>query len=66
LWSLFDFIFPGKLGTLPVFLKSFAIPIAQGGYANATELQVNFSLFNFNLIYGVVYIKINHLNYFPL
>lgn len=41
LWSLFDFIFPGKLGTLPVFIRSFAIPITQGGYANASELQVN-------------------------
>ncbi|XP_050540454.1 DNA excision repair protein ERCC-6-like [Daktulosphaira vitifoliae] len=40
LWSLFDFIFPSKLGTLPAFIKSFAIPITQGGYANATELQV--------------------------
>jgi DNA excision repair protein ERCC-6 len=38
---LFDFIFPSKLGTLPVFIKSFAVPITQGGYANATELQVN-------------------------
>ncbi|XP_025425310.1 DNA excision repair protein ERCC-6-like isoform X2 [Sipha flava] len=40
LWSLFDFIFPSKLGTLPVFIKSFAVPITQGGYANATELQI--------------------------
>jgi len=42
LWSLFDFIFPSKLGTLPAFIKSFAVPITHGGYANATELQVNF------------------------
>lgn len=27
LWSLFDFIFPGKLGTLPVFQAQFAVPI---------------------------------------
>ncbi|XP_075232216.1 DNA excision repair protein ERCC-6-like [Lycorma delicatula] len=40
LWSLFDFIFPGKLGTLPVFLEQFAVPITQGGYANASEVQV--------------------------
>lgn len=40
LWSLFDFIFPGKLGTLPVFQAQFAIPIQVGGYANATKLQV--------------------------
>jgi DNA excision repair protein ERCC-6 len=23
LWSLFDFIYPGKLGTLPVFMQQF-------------------------------------------
>ncbi|OQR72026.1 DNA excision repair protein ERCC-6-like [Tropilaelaps mercedesae] len=40
LWSLFDFVFPGKLGTLPTFMAEFAVPITQGGYANATETQV--------------------------
>ena len=40
LWSLFDFIFPGKLGTLPVFLQEFSVPITQGGYANASKTQV--------------------------
>ena len=40
LWSLFDFVFPGKLGTLPVFMEQFSVPITQGGYANATEVQV--------------------------
>ena len=40
LWSLFDFIFPGKLGTLPVFLQQFSTPITQGGYANASTVQV--------------------------
>ena len=40
LWSLFDFIFPGKLGTLPVFQAQFAVPIKVGGYTNATQLQV--------------------------
>lgn len=44
LWSLFDFIFPGKLGTLPVFLAHMAVPITQGGYANATEVQVCYGL----------------------
>ncbi|KYQ51971.1 DNA excision repair protein ERCC-6 [Trachymyrmex zeteki] len=39
LWSLFDFILPGKLGTLPVFIEHCAIPITRGGYANATPLQ---------------------------
>lgn len=41
LWSLFDFIFPGKLGVLPVFEMEFAVPISVGGYANATPLQVS-------------------------
>lgn len=40
LWSIFDFIYPGKLGTLPVFMSQFAIPITQGGYANSTDVQV--------------------------
>lgn len=40
LWSLFDFIFPGRLGTLPVFQKQFCVPINLGGYANATNVQV--------------------------
>lgn len=40
LWSLFDFVYPGKLGTLPVFMEQFAVPITQGGYANASDVQV--------------------------
>ncbi len=40
LWSLFDFIYPGKLGTLPVFMQQFSVPITQGGYSNATRVQV--------------------------
>ena len=40
LWSLFDFIYPGKLGTLPVFMAEFSVPITSGGYANATDVQV--------------------------
>ncbi|ANB12861.1 DNA-dependent ATPase RAD26 [Sugiyamaella lignohabitans] len=40
LWSLFDFVFPGRLGTLPVFQNQFSIPINVGGYANATNVQV--------------------------
>ncbi|RLV92360.1 DNA repair and recombination protein RAD26 [Spathaspora sp. JA1] len=40
LWSLFDFIFPGRLGTLPVFQQQFSIPINMGGYANASNIQV--------------------------
>ncbi|KAL2540667.1 Protein CHROMATIN REMODELING 8 [Abeliophyllum distichum] len=41
LWSLFDFVFPGKLGVLPIFEAEFAVPISVGGYANATPLQVS-------------------------
>jgi len=40
LWSLFDFVFPGRLGTLPVFQQQFSIPINMGGYANASNVQV--------------------------
>ncbi|XP_049868767.1 DNA excision repair protein ERCC-6-like [Pectinophora gossypiella] len=39
LWSLFDFMRPGLLGTYNAFMEHFAQPITQGGYANATELQ---------------------------
>ena len=40
LWSLFDFCFPGKLGTLETFEKHFAWPIQRGGYANASPMEV--------------------------
>ena len=40
LWSLFDFVFPGRLGTLPAFETEFSEPIKVGGYANATPMQV--------------------------
>ncbi|KAJ2832193.1 DNA repair protein rhp26, partial [Coemansia sp. 'formosensis'] len=40
LWSLFDYIFPGRLGTLPVFNNQFVVPITTGGYASANSLQV--------------------------
>jgi len=40
LWSLLDFVFPGKLGTLPVFESEFAYPIKRGGYTNASPMQV--------------------------
>ena len=40
LWSLFDFVYPGKLGTLPIFMEHFAVPITQGGYANASQVQI--------------------------
>ncbi|XP_067828711.1 DNA excision repair protein ERCC-6 isoform X2 [Heptranchias perlo] len=40
LWSLFDFVFPGKLGTLLVFMEQFSVPITMGGYQNASPVQV--------------------------
>lgn len=40
LWSLIDFVCPKLLGTLPSFMEHIAQPIALGGYANATKLQV--------------------------
>ncbi|XP_039754264.1 DNA excision repair protein ERCC-6-like [Pararge aegeria] len=39
LWSLFDFMRPRLLGTYTAFMEHFAVPITQGGYANATEYQ---------------------------
>lgn len=41
LWSLFDFVYPGKLGTLPVFHAQFVVPITIGGYSTASKLQVH-------------------------
>lgn len=41
LWSLFDFVFPGKLGTLPVFHAQFVVPITMGGYSTANKVQVH-------------------------
>ena len=40
LWSLFDFVYPGRLGTLPMFQNQFSIPINAGGYVNASNMQV--------------------------
>lgn len=40
LWSLFDFVFPMRLGTLVNFRDHFDTPIRQGGYANASNLAV--------------------------
>ncbi|KAK2062434.1 SNF2 family domain-containing protein [Colletotrichum caudatum] len=40
LWSLFDFIYPMKLGTLVSFRQQFEMPIRMGGHANATNLAV--------------------------
>ncbi|KAG7379050.1 DNA excision repair protein ERCC-6 [Phytophthora pseudosyringae] len=40
LWSLFDFVYPGRLGTLPTFDDEFVLPIRAGGYATASKMQV--------------------------
>ena len=40
LWSLFDFVYPGRLGTLPTFDEQFSLPIASGAYANASAFKV--------------------------
>lgn len=40
LWSLFDFVYPGRLGTLPAFETEFGDPIKRGGYSNASPMQV--------------------------
>ena len=37
---MYDFVFPGRLGTLPTFEAEFADPIKRGGYANASPMQV--------------------------
>lgn len=59
LWSLFDFIFPGKLGTLPVFMEQFSVPITMGGYANASPVQVTYRPAN---PAGMVIVKVFLLN----
>jgi DNA excision repair protein ERCC-6 len=43
LWSLFDFVYPGRLGTREVFEQQFSIPIQLGGYANASTVQIQTS-----------------------
>ena len=40
LWSIYDFVYPGRLGTLPVFKTQFSVPISIGGYSNASAFQV--------------------------
>jgi DNA excision repair protein ERCC-6 len=43
LWSLFDFVRPGLLGSLPLFKAEMALPINIGGYTNASLFQVQTS-----------------------
>jgi DNA excision repair protein ERCC-6 len=40
LWSLFDFVYPGRLGSLQMFEGQFAGPIAAGGWTHASPVQV--------------------------
>ena len=41
LWSLIDFVFPGRLGTLEAFVSAFVIPISRGIYSNASAKAAN-------------------------
>ncbi|GJW17915.1 protein chromatin remodeling 8 [Tanacetum coccineum] len=41
LWSLFDFVFSGKLGVQSVFEAEFVVLISIGGYANASPMKVS-------------------------
>ena len=56
LWSLFDFVVPGMLGTSQLFATHFAQPIVQGGYVNATQTQVTrlnyFDNSEFDIMFG--------------
>ncbi len=39
LWSLFDFVFPGRLGSRDTFESQFSRPIAEGSWASASALK---------------------------
>ena len=39
LWSLFDFVYPGRLGTQEAFVSTFVVPIHKGIYSNASLEQ---------------------------
>ena len=43
LWSIFDFVAPGRLGTLPTFEEELAVPIEQGTKPRATLQQIQLS-----------------------
>lgn len=40
LWSLFDFVYPGRLGSRAAFETEFEQPIRAGGWSNAGALRV--------------------------
>ena len=54
LWSLFDFIYPGRLGSLPAFENEFALPIRTGGYANASRLQAEIAVQTASMLQRIV------------
>lgn len=54
LWSLFDFIFPGRLGTLPMFESQFSIPILRGGFKNASIIEVRASYKCATILKGII------------
>ena len=39
LWSLFDFVYPGRLGTQEAFISTYVVPISRGIYSNASLQQ---------------------------
>ena len=43
LWSIFDFVAPGRLGTLPTFQEELAIPIEEGTKPRASFQQMQMS-----------------------
>jgi DNA excision repair protein ERCC-6 len=44
LWSLFDFVFPGKLGTIEAFMENFSVPINQGNFHSFLRVLHNWWL----------------------
>ncbi len=54
LWSLFDFIFPGRLATLPVFEEEFVNPIKLGGYTHATNIEIEASIACANCLKDII------------
>ncbi|ETO31766.1 excision repair cross-complementing protein, partial [Reticulomyxa filosa] len=54
LWSLFDFIFPGRLGTLPVFEQELVTPIRLGGFNNATRSQIEQAICCANALKNII------------
>lgn len=49
LWSLMNFVFPNKLGSLDSFMKSLGMAIKKGGYSHATEQEIQDS-FNCSVV----------------